>query len=144
MKLNYLKLTGLVLIFAVLLNACKKDVDDITSTYTEKEQNGTFATASELDKINTYDAKIDPAQDQDYFFIDETSDIEIIVAGDSNLELYVNAYDENQVQIYGGDTGARGASLTHTINSTEYNGKLYIFVESAYPDDTGSYTIRLK
>jgi|APSaa5957512622_1039677.scaffolds.fasta_scaffold113822_1 hypothetical protein len=143
MKQIFLKLTGLLVIFVVILNSCKKD-DDITSTYTEKEPNGTFATASELDKTNTYDAKIDPAQDQDYFFIDATSNIEITVDGDNSLELYVNAYDENQVQIYGGDTGARGASLTHTINSSEYSGKLYIFVESAYPDDTGTYTIRLK
>ncbi len=144
MKFNFLKLTGLVLIFAVLLNACEKDDDDIISTYAEKEQNGTFATATELDRTNTFDAKIDPAQDQDYYVIDATTDVEITIDGDENLELYLYTFNEAYTSLYNGDTGARGASLTHVASANGFNGKLYIMVESAYPGDTGSYTIRLK
>ncbi|MCD4792686.1 MAG: hypothetical protein K8R54_05610 [Bacteroidales bacterium] len=134
----------LTMLIAVMISftACKKD-DDKNGTFSENEQNGSFATANELLISELYDAKINPAQDQDYFFINASSDLTITVDGDSNLELYPYVYDENKVQIFGGDTGARGASLTHTIKSSEYNGKIYIMIESAYPDDTGNYTIRI-
>lgn len=126
--------------------ACEKEDDDEnnqTSEFVENEPNGTFGTASELTMSDIYDAEINPAQDQDYFYIESTSNVTITIDGDSSLELYIYVYDENQTNIYTGDTGARGASLSQTISSSDFNGKLYIMIESAYPDDTGSYTIVL-
>ena len=133
---------AVILISITILSACEKTDSD--STYQETEENGSFATANELSQSNTFDAEINPQQDQDYFVVNTTSSISITVDGDNNLELYVNVYDENEVQIFGGDTGARGASLTQAISSDDFNGQAYIFIESAYPDDTGSYTIKFE
>ena len=140
---KYLKLTTLMMIFVALFSACEKE-DDENNAFAEEEPNGTFATANELTLTDIYDAKINPAQDKDYFVISASKDLKLIIDGDSNLELYFYVYDENQVQIYGGDTGSRGASFTQDIASTEYNGKVYVMIESAYPDDTGNYTIKIE
>jgi len=129
------------MVVMVLMSGCKDD-DDVILTG-EVEPNGTFATASPLTLANTADAKISPALDVDYFVVTATSDVAITIDGDVGLELYVYVYDENQIQIYGGGTGARGASMTYTMSSSDFNGKFYIKTESAYPDDTGDYTIGL-
>ena len=85
---KYLKWTTMLMIFMALFSACEKDEDENPNEFTETEQNGTFATANELTLTDSYDAKINPAQDKDYFFISASKDLKLTIDGDSNLELY--------------------------------------------------------
>ena len=140
MKTNFLTIVAITIALAFAFSGCDKE----TSEFTEIEGNDSFDTASTLTIDNTYDAEINPAQDIDYFTISTTGTVSVTVAGETSLEVYVYIYDENKIEIYGGGTGLRGGSVTETIQDTEYDDKLYVKIESAYSDDTGSYTIKVE
>lgn len=141
--MNKLAFTVLSLLMAAtfVFSACDKTDPGDENEYTEQEPNDVFADATQLTLGETFDAEINPVQDMDYFKISTTSDVTITVDGSANIELYVKVYDGNQTQFYGGDTMARGASLTETISAADHNGQIFIMIESAYGNDTGSYTL---
>ncbi len=139
MKKRFLTILSMAIMFALAFSACDKETTD---TFTETEPNGTFATASSLTSGDLCDAEISPSQDIDYFKVTATGALTITLDGDSSLELYITVYDQDQVVVYEDDTGSRGASLTQTINADEYDGTLYLKIESAYVDDTGTYTLK--
>ncbi|MEA1875766.1 MAG: hypothetical protein U9N86_02780 [Bacteroidota bacterium] len=144
MKQSLIKLSALLVVCLFALPACDSMYGgDDPDTYEESEPNNNYSSATELIFAETFDAKISPAEDQDYFVYNSSSSVTITINGDSKLELYLYVYDENQINIYTGDTGARGASLNYEVKSSDFNGKFYIMVESAYPSDTGSYTIKI-
>lgn len=141
---KYLKWTIMFLICVVLFTACEKDDDENNNTFKETEQNGTFATANEIVLSETYDAKIDPIMDEDYFKVTATGNVTVTVSGESSLEVRVHCFDHNQIDFFGEDAGERGGTLTKTVSSEDYVDFFYIRVESAYGNDIGEYTIKVE
>lgn len=138
---NLSKLSLIALIFALFLVACNTE-DENENTFSETESNNEFATATDLTLGDTYDAKIDPVMDIDYFKVSATGDVKITVAGKGSLEVRVHAFTNEEIDFFGEDAGDRGATLTKTISASDYEGFFYINVESAYGNDTGTYTIK--
>lgn len=142
---KYLKWTTTLLIFVILFSSCEKeDENENNNTFKETEQNGTFATANEIVLGETYDAKIDPIMDEDYFKVTSSGDVNITVAGEGSLEVRVHCFDQDQIDFFGDDAGERGGTLTKNVSSGDYEGFFYIRVESAYGNDIGDYTIKVE
>lgn len=141
MKKKIIKLSGLLIVLSLCWFACETPDDN---PFQETEPNNSFSQANALTLSETYDAKISPAEDQDYFRVTTNETVQLTVDGGATLELYVYIYDQNYDNIYGGDTGARGASLSETIDPADHDGTFYIMVESAYVDDIGNYTIKVQ
>jgi len=136
--------SGILTIGLLLFSACDSYNVAEENEYSENEPNDVFGSANELVLNETYDAKISPAQELDYYVCNTSGARKITVDGGSGLELYVHAYNEDKAGFYDGDTMARGASITVDIKSVNYSGKFYLMIESAYPGDTGSYTIKVE
>jgi len=127
------------IILTIAFCACEKET---TGTFSESEPNNNFSTANALTINDTYDAEINPVAEQDYFKITASGDVTLTVDGGDGLEVRVHVFDQHQIDFWGDDAGERGAILTHTVSSSEYDGFFYVRVESAYGNDTGIYTIK--
>ena len=139
MKTRILSVLSLAIIFAVVFSACDKESTD---TFSESEPNDSFSTANALTINDTYDCEINPIAEQDFFKITASGDVTITVDGGTGLEVRVHLFDQEQIDFWGDDAGERGATLTHTVLASDYDGFFYVRVESAYGNDTGTYTIK--
>ena len=137
------KIITIIVVSMLVFSGCES-YNEEENTFSENEPNDAFGTATVLTLGETYDAKINPIAEKDYFICTTDGTKKVTVDGGSGLELYVKAYDQDQIEFYGGDTMERGAAITFDINSTDYSGKFYIMIESAYGNDTGTYTIKVE
>lgn len=127
--------------FAVVFTSCEKENDD-SNNYTESEPNASFSTADDLVMSEDYDCEINPIGELDYFKITASGDVQLTVDGAGDLEVRVHCYAQDEIEFWADDAGSRGGTLVHTISGSEYDGYFYVTVESAYGNDTGTYTIK--
>jgi hypothetical protein len=128
-------------VFTIAFTSCEKE-DDNTNTFTESEPNDSFSTADELSMSELYDCEIKPIGELDYFKITASGDVQLTVDGAGELEVRVHCYAQDEIEFWADDAGSRGGTLVHTISGSEYDGYFYFTVESAYGNDTGTYTIK--
>lgn len=130
-------------IFTIAFTSCENEEDN-ANTYTESEPNDSFSTANELSMSELHDCEINPIGELDYFKITASGDVQLTVNGADNLEVRVHCYAQDEIEFWADDAGSRGGTLVHTISGSEYVGYFYITVESAYGNDTGTYTIKFE
>ncbi len=143
MKLHFSTIAAFVFCFTLIFSSCDNSKTN-NNGLSETEPNNSISSASVLTISEDYDAKIDPISDIDFYKITASSDFKLTVAGEGTLEVRVRLYDQEQIQFFGEDAGTRGGTLTKTVSSSEFEGFVYVAVESAYGDDTGDYTIKFE
>jgi hypothetical protein len=107
----------------------------------ELEPNDTMELAQELILPAQIQASIDPAEDVDWYRFVASEDFTVsITAVEETLELYIDVFDATDNNIASWDTNARGATFSDSV-SVSGEGTFHVKIESAYADDTGTYTV---